>query len=136
MTVTRKLSLPACLVIAGLGLLFPATQPARAADLTKEVATADQHAGFAAAAKDLKTAQMHLQHVVNCLVGPSGKGYDATMLNPCKAFGDGIIPETKDPAKSQALLVAVDRAQAGLKENELATAQKAATDVSGILKKQ
>ena len=30
----------------------------------------------------MKTTQMHLHHVVNCLVGPQGEGFDASLREP------------------------------------------------------
>src|SRR6185312_2355242 len=76
---------------------FVAVSAARAeSDPAKEISTAANHAGLAAKATDMKTTQMHLHHVVNCLVGPKGKGYDATPGNPCKDQGNGAIPDTKN----------------------------------------
>ena len=60
-------------------------RPASAADANKEVSTAAQHAGFAGSSKDIKTTQMHLHHVVNCLVGPQGEGFDASFATPAMA---------------------------------------------------
>ena len=73
------------MVACGAAALFALAAPFPAAadtDVAKEIATAQAHAGFAAAGTDLKTVQMHLHHVVNCIVGPKGKGYDATQANP------------------------------------------------------
>src|SRR6185437_11904150 len=76
---------------------FAAISAARAdRDPAKETATAATHAGLAAKATDLKGTQMHLHHVVNCLVGPKGKGFDAAPGNPCKDQGNGAIADTKN----------------------------------------
>jgi hypothetical protein len=115
--------------------LIIATAPqARAdADLAKEMATAATHAGLAAKSTDLKMTQMHLHHVVNCLVGPSGTGFDATPGNPCKDQGTGAIPDTKDPAQKAVLQQALDKANDGLKQTDMAAAQKSATDAQALL---
>ena len=122
------------LVLACGGLAFVATTPAAAAaDAAKEVSTAAQHAGLAAAAKDMKTTQMHLHHVVNCLVGPKGKGFDAAPGNPCKDQGNGAIPDTKDSKQKKSLQAALAKANAGLKAKDMAAAQKDATDAQTLL---
>jgi hypothetical protein len=43
------------------------------------------HAGMALGAADLKLVHTHLHHVINCLVGPSGKGFDAQAEHGVKA---------------------------------------------------
>ena len=123
----------ALLAGAALGLALP--PPARAADVKKELDTAAQHAGFAAAAKDVKMAHAHLQHVINCLVGPKGKGFDAKQLDPCKGMGNGAIPDSSAAAQKKELRAALRKAEQGLKESQLATAQKTATDVGELIKK-
>src|SRR5690242_3260070 len=118
---------------AALALLAP--RAASGADAAKEVSTAEQHAGFAASAKDLNMVHTHLHHVVNCLVGPKGKGYDSKAANPCKEYGAGAIPDTTDASKKQMLEEAMKEAQKGLGENNLAAAQKSATTAGATLKK-
>ena len=106
---------------------------ADSADQAKEVSTAATHAGLAAIAADMKMTQTHLQHVVNCLVGPKGKGFDATPGNPCKDQGNGAIPDTKDKKQKSSLNQALAKARAGLKAKDMAAAQKDATQVQEIL---
>jgi len=121
-------------VVAGAGLTIAATGARADMDVNKEVSTAAQHAGLAAGSKELPMAQMHLHHVINCLVGPKGKGFDATPGNPCKDQGNGAIPDTKASASKKKLQQALNKARAGLKAKDLATAQKDATDAQNILK--
>lgn len=78
-----SLTLATGLLAAGLALA--------ASDGTKELETAHEHAGYAAKADTLKKRQMHLHHVVNCLVGKEGKGFDDSVGNPCKDMGQGAI---------------------------------------------
>lgn len=117
----------------GLLMLAPAS-PARA-DAGQEVATAAQHAGYAAQSKDMKMAKSHLHHTVNCLVGPKGRGFDSKELNPCKDLGNGAIPDTTDAAKKKDLQAALNMARAGLRAKDLAAAQKHAADAEAALKK-
>ncbi len=132
---THTLAKGAGLAMAGaaFALLVSATPASAQADVAKEVSTAAQHAGFAAQAKDLKGAQMHLHHVINCLVGPKGKGFDAAQLNPCKDQGNGAIPDTTDAAKKKSLRTALAKARAGLRAKKLETAQRDATAAENAL---
>jgi hypothetical protein len=122
------------LVLACGGLVVVAAPAAAETDAAKEVGTAAQHAGLAAASKDLKATQMHLHHVVNCLGGPQDANFDAAAGNPCKDQGTGAIPDTTDAAKKAPLQQAMQQALAGLKETDMAAAQKNATTAQGILK--
>ncbi len=90
------------------------------AAVAKQSATAGAHAGMALGATDLATAHAHLQHVVNCLVGPAGKGYDVKAENPCKGMGHGAIADAKgDAAAETRLRAALDQAEQGLKASTL-----------------
>jgi hypothetical protein len=113
-----------------------ASAPAAAdADVAKEIATAEAHAGYAAAAADMKMVQAHLHHVVNCLVGPKGRGYDDGQANPCKDQGSGVMPDFKgEKAKRATLQKALDTARAGLKSGDLAAAKQRAADADALLK--
>ncbi len=134
MTSKRSLSMWAGLGAAGMGLSFLVVYPAAAADVKKEIATAEQHAGYAQASTELKMVHTHLHHTINCLVGPDGKTFDAKALNPCKDLGNGAIPDA-DAAQKKALQAPLDKARAGLKAKELAAAQKDAGEVEAMLKK-
>lgn len=121
----------ACSAIA----LATVTTAAFAADAGKEVATAAQHAGLAAQATIVDTVHAHLHHTVNCLVGPTGAGFDAKQMNPCQGMGNGAIPDTADAGKKTALTEALATANAGLAASDLAAATKAAADTEAALKK-
>ncbi len=60
-----------------------------------ELKTAISHAGYSAKADALKAVTMHLHHVVNCLVGPQDKWFDAATGNPCQGQGNGLLPDLK-----------------------------------------
>ncbi|HEY6335953.1 MAG TPA: hypothetical protein VI113_08710 [Alphaproteobacteria bacterium] len=123
------------LTIAGAAILFGIGSAAFAADASKEISTAATHAGYAADATEMKTAQAHLRHTINCLVGPNGAGFDATQANPCKDQGAGAIPDTSDAAKKMSLQAAVAKAMDGLKQTDLAAAKKDGADAKAILMK-
>ena len=118
--------------LAALCLAFPA---AAQSDPGKEVSTAANHAGLAAKATDLKGVQMHLQHVVNCLVGPKDSNFKQEGGNPCNGQGNGAIVDTSDAAKKKPLQDALKQAQDGLKATDMAAAQKQATMAQETLSK-
>lgn len=107
---------------------------ANAADVRGEIINANEHAEFAAQATDLKDVHMHLHHTLNCLVGPNGVGFDAKELNPCAGSGNGIIPDTADPAKKKPFQAAAEKAKTGIAENDFGKAKKIAEDLSAMLK--
>jgi hypothetical protein len=101
-----------------------------AANPDQEIATALQHAGMSAGSSKLEDVHMHLHHVINCLVGPSGQGFDATAENPCNGQGTGAINDVENKSKQRKKLdTAVKDANKGLKENDLKKAQKEAKEV-------
>jgi len=104
------------------------------ADAASETVTAQTHADLASHAADLAGVHMHLHHVVNCLVGPAGAGFDAKEINPCANAGNGAIPDTTNPSQKKLLQDAVTKAQSGIAATQLAAAQKAASDTSTMLK--
>jgi hypothetical protein len=119
--------------LAGASLLTLGSVAYAEGDSAKEISTAAQHAGLAQKAADMKGVQMHLQHVTNCLVGPNGQGFDAGPGNPCNGQGNGAIPDTTDQAQKQKLTQALDKAQAGLKQTDMAAAKKDAEDAQKML---
>jgi hypothetical protein len=116
------------------GILTALPVYAQAADPAQEAATAGLHAGLAAKAATIEQVHMHLHHTVNCLVGPTGQGFDAKEANPCQRLGNGAIPDTTDSATKAKLTAALAKAQAGLKSDDLTAAKKAATEAQMALK--
>jgi len=125
--------LPALLCALAVPMVAQAADSAAA---SKQMSTAAAHAGMAVGATDLKMTQTHLHHVVNCLVGPNGKGFDAKAGDPCKGQGNGAIVDAKGDAATEAKLrAALTQAEAGLKastvESAHADAQKAMNTLQG-----
>ena len=95
------------------------------ADLSAELSVGQTHAGMAAAQTDVAMVHVHLQHALNCLVGPTGAGFDAGHGSPCaKAFGGGAIADAASPAQKAKLEAAAASAKSGIASADLATAQK------------
>lgn len=92
----------------------------------REVATAQIHAHVADKMDSVVGAQLHLHHVVNCLVGVHGMGYDAAAervsANPCKGLGQGALPDsTGNRRLHRTLETALTDAEAGLKADDIKT---------------
>lgn len=128
-----KKSFTHCLPALLLAIALPMGVRAADADAaaSKQASTAGAHAGMALGASDLKTAHAHLHHVINCLVGPSGKGFDAQAENPCKGMGKGAIADAKgDAAAESRLHAALTQAERGVKA---ATLDDAHADAQQVL---
>ncbi|MGH8113100.1 MAG: hypothetical protein ACREPL_14460 [Rhodanobacteraceae bacterium] len=105
-----------------------------AGNVTTEVSTAHTHALLAHNADTLIMAHTHLHHVVNCLVGPKGSGFDTKVADPCKGQGNGAIPDsTSDAALHSKLQTALAEAKAGLKSDSLASVHEDASKVAATL---
>jgi len=103
------------------------------ADGPQAVSTAATHAGLAASGTDMAGVQRHLHHVLNCLVGAEGQGFDAAAGNPCAAAG-GAIPQTTDAAAKDKLQKAATLLRTAVATENLDAAKKAAADVQALLK--
>jgi hypothetical protein len=103
------------------------------ADGPQAISTAATHAGMAASGADVAGVRRHLHHVLNCLVGPDGQGFDAAAGNPCAAAG-GAIPQTADAAAKEKLQKAATQLRAAIGNDDLDAAKKAAGDVQQMLK--
>ncbi|HEY0302197.1 MAG TPA: hypothetical protein VGC36_12710 [Rhizomicrobium sp.] len=118
---------------AVLAALLAAPFPVLAADAAGEIVTAATHADLASKAGNLAGTRMHLHHVLNCLVGPGGTGFDPSNVNPCVNAGAGAIPDTADAAKKAALEAAAATVRNGLAASDVAVAQKDAADAAKAL---
>jgi hypothetical protein len=122
-TVLLVLALPIAAQAAGLG-----------GAALKQTDTAIAHAGMALGAKELKIAHMHLHHVINCLVGPKGKGFNMHYLDPCKGMGQGAIVDAMGNAQAETdLHGALRQAEMGLKTTTLTAAHADAQQVMKTL---
>jgi hypothetical protein len=65
-------------------------------DVKKELQTAIFHATeLAQRGGAVAASKLHLQHVINCLEGPTGSNFKASAGYPCEGQGEGIIPDLK-----------------------------------------
>lgn len=118
--------------VLALVLGSPFAAQAKGSPVAQQESTAAAHAGMALGASDLKTAHAHLQHVINCLVGPSGDGFDAKQADPCKGMGQGAIVDAKGHAAKEAQLqAALTQAKQGV---SAATLEQAHADAQAAMK--
>ena len=121
-------------VTAALATGFSFAACAQSGGASNEASVAHAHALMAQNAKTLDMAHAHLHHVVNCLVGPKGTGFDAKAEDPCKGQGNGAIPDSaSDAALNGKLKSALADAQGGLKSNTLTDVQASAAKVAAAL---
>ena len=135
MNINRSLTirLVSAIVGAGVSLLIPSV--AFAGNVSKEVATAIQHAGYAESANGIKGVHEHLHHALNCLEGPKGSGFSSHFLDPCKGMGNGAVADSQGEARKQVLMDAASEAKEGIQANSLAMARTDASEVQSMLKK-
>lgn len=129
MNTTRQML--AAVAVASLGSLVP---QAASADAQQAIGIAAQHAGLAAGAANINVVHTHLHHVLNCLVGPGGEGFDAMPGNPCGMAG-GAIPQENNAEMKTKLLNVAAQIRTGIGSSDMAEAKKIATDAQGELKK-
>ena len=121
----------AAVAVASLGSLIPQVA---AADAQQAIGIAANHAGLAAKAANINVVHTHLHHVLNCLVGPGGEGFDAMPSNPC-AMAGGAIPQENNAEMKTKLLNVAAQVRTAIGENNMDAAKKVATDAQDELKK-
>ena len=130
-----KRSLMSLMALLG-ALLLSSAAFAQGGDASKELATASTHAQLSESSQSVEVATMHLHHVINCLVGAHGAGFDAAAGNPCKSMGDGALGDSpKGSELHSKALRALAIARRGIAEKDLAAMHKAASEVVGTLGK-
>ena len=121
-----RLIATACLV----PVLFAANSVYANTNARKEISTAILHAGYAEKMTDVNKVHRHLHHVINCLVGSHGAGFDANAGDPCLGMGNGAIRDytykVADKVQRDMLQQALEDAHYGLMSNRLKIARNAA----------
>jgi hypothetical protein len=123
----------ALLLALGSSAVAQATQE----NLDAQLATATQHAGFAMDAAELDMAVRHLGHVLNCIAGDGGEGFDGAWGHPCDGQGDGILADVAAHEHGEHLAIVVRSAHAlameGVQQESLAAVHAAAAGVRALL---
>lgn len=135
MTDSRLRLKPVLSTIAGLG--FALALPAFAAlnpEAHKEISTAAQHAEFAVKGKNIGVVHQHLHHVINCIVGNGGAGFDAGAGNPCNNMGKGALGDASGLDGTEALLnQSLQLANIGVEINDPRAARAVAVATRDLL---
>jgi len=123
-------------MLLGLAFAAPWALAQSAGNPEAEMKTAMAHAGFAAKADSLDGVTLHLRHVLNCMVGPQDKLFNAGAGNPCQGQGNGALPDLRaktgqDLQFYQASWVAQIASQ-GIASSNLQEA-KAAAQIAGLI---
>ena len=91
--------------------------------------------------RGIASGRMHFHHVLNCLVGPGGQGYDVTppLMDPCAAdkSNKGALNDAANPAQKQKVqaAIALTRADLEISDNDkLTQAATALADAIGEAK--
>lgn len=107
--------------IFGVSTAYANTQAQR------EISTAITHASLAEKMTNVSQVDLHLHHVINCLVGTKGVGFDAKAGDPCLGMGNGAINDYKgDKVNRDMLKQALEDAQYGLMTKRVNIARNAA----------
>ncbi len=121
----------------GVGQVSSQMVEAPSGELATQLQTAIQHAGFSSAAEDLAMASRHLGHVLNCLVGEGGDGFNADWGHPCGGQGAGIMNDLASHPQAADLQALVDSARQlaaqGVGQQSLLAVQAAAAGVAALL---
>lgn len=99
--------------------------------------TAVQHAEFSMGADDHAIAVRHLGHVLNCIAGEGGEGFDGSWGHPCGNQGAGLLNDIAEHPSADDLVVVLRAAHAlamaGVEEGSVASVQAAAAGVRALL---
>ncbi len=120
-----------------LGAVWSQDYDAPSGDLATQLATAIQHAGFSASAGEHAMAVRHLGHVLNCIAGAGGDGFNGDWGHPCDGQGAGIANDLASHPAAADLAIVVEAARQlaaqGVTEGSLGSVQAAANGVRALL---
>lgn len=85
------------LLVAAVGLVATVVfaGPLPETQLLDQWKTGVQHSKFSQDYSNMKEITTHLQHVVNCIEGQTGPGFEGGAGNPCQGQGSGMVVDAK-----------------------------------------
>ncbi|CAN5758387.1 hypothetical protein BH23DEI1_BH23DEI1_04190 [soil metagenome] len=102
-----------------------------------QLATAIQHTELAMGADDHAMAMRHLGHVLNCIAGEDGEGFDGSWGHPCGAQGSGILNDIEGHAHQGDVMALLHSAHAlamdGVDADSIGAVHAAAAGVRALL---
>ena len=88
-------------------------------------------------ADDMAMAVRHLGHVLNCIAGEGGEGFDGSWGHPCDGQGGGILADIQGHEAADDLMAVLRSAHglamAGVGADSLGAVQAAAAGVRALL---
>lgn len=131
-TITRGKFVVFVIAVVAIGAVAFAQTP-----FETQLTTAVQHAGFSMEADDQAMAVRHLGHVLNCIAGEGGEGFDASWGHPCAGQGEGLMNDIVGHTDGDDLMVVLRAAHSlasvGVAEGSVAAVQAAAAGVRALL---
>lgn len=122
------------LLLGGAALALASSLALAQGAMEQEVTTAITHARLAAQQDSADKVHLHLHHVINCLVGEQGDGFNADAGNPCHGMGNGALNDApKNSTESHKLVRALGTAQSGLEQDDAKKAAVRAHAAEAIL---
>ncbi len=93
----RRHYLVAGLLVAALALVATVVVAATTPEVQvlDQWKTSVQHSKFSQDYSNMKEITSHLQHVVNCIEGSAGPGFEGGAGNPCQGQGSGMVVDAK-----------------------------------------
>ena len=118
-------------------IAMAATVPPAQAGIGEELTIAQTHSllAYRSGGRGPERAMPHLQHVLNCLVGPGGDGYNITPPNmdPCASAGKGALNDAVSPAQKAKITNAIGLVKAAMKLTEGEKIEAAATEIADVI---
>lgn len=118
------------LLVAAVGLVAMGVSAASLPEtqVLDQWKTGVQHTKFSQDYSNMKEITTHLQHVVNCIEGQTGPGFEGGAGNPCQGQGNGMVVDAKKAGGKfaqtvWALELADSIAKAGLKAKSVDAAK-------------
>ena len=131
----RKMGAGALAGFAMAATLLPPTMAL--AGIGEELTIAQQHSllAYRSGGRGVGGAKTHLQHVLNCLVGPGGEGYDVKppMMDPCASSGKGALNDAVSPAQKTKITAALGLVKAAFAIEDPEKMQAATTEIADAI---
>jgi hypothetical protein len=124
-------------ILAGIAIAATLPPTVALAGIGEELTIAQTHSllAYRSGGRGPERAMPHLQHVLNCLVGPGGDGYNITPPNmdPCAGAGKGALNDAASPAQKTKITNAIGLVKAAMKLTEGEKIEAAATELADVI---
>ena len=102
-----------------------------------QLGTAVQHAEFSLGSDEHESAQRHLGHVLNCIAGEAGDGFDGAWGHPCGGQGEGLLADLAEHPRHADVAAVLNAAHGlglhGVQSDSLGAVHAAAAAVRALL---